>query len=115
MRSIPTIPLWIGLAAALPTGWSIIQTYFAITIILSLFSWTGLARVVRGKFLSLREEDYVAAAEIAGAGQMRIILRHMVPSFMSHIIASVTLAIPGMIISETSSKFFGIWGCAPLP
>jgi len=108
IRSIPTIPLWMGLAAAVPRDWSVVQTYFAITIVLSLFGWTGLARVVRGRFLSLREEDFVAAAEIAGASQFRIIFRHMLPSFLSHIIASTTLRVPGMIISETALSFLGL-------
>jgi peptide/nickel transport system permease protein len=108
VRSIPTIPLWMGLAAALPRDWSVVKTYFAITIILSLFGWTGLARVVRGRFLSLREEDFVAAAEIAGAGELRIIFRHMLPSFLSHIIASLSLRVPDMIISETALSFLGL-------
>jgi peptide/nickel transport system permease protein len=108
LRSIPTIPLWMGLAAALPNDWSIMQIYFAITIIISLIGWTELARVVRGRFLSLREEDFVMAAELAGCGQMRIIFTHLVPSFLSHIIAATTLAIPAMIISETSLSFLGL-------
>ena len=108
LRSIPTIPLWMGLAAALPTYWSVTQIYFAITLIISLIGWTELARVVRGRFLSLREEDFVMAAELAGCSRMRIIFRHMVPSFMSHIIAATTLAIPAMIISETSLSFLGL-------
>jgi len=107
-RSIPTIPLWMGLAAALPRDWSILQVYFAITIIISLLGWTELARVVRGRFLALREEDFVVAARLAGCGQMRIIFVHMVPSFMSHIIAATTLALPAMIISETSLSFLGL-------
>jgi len=108
LRSIPTIPLWMGLAAALPSEWSIMRVYFAITIIISLIGWTELARVVRGRFLSLREEDFVMAAELAGCSQMRIILTHLVPSFLSHIIAATTLAIPAMIISETSLSFLGL-------
>jgi peptide/nickel transport system permease protein len=108
VRSIPTIPLWMGLAAALPSSWSVMQVYFAITIIISLVGWTELARVVRGRFLSLRQEDFVLAAELAGASQMRIIFRHMVPSFISHIIAATTLAIPAMIISETALSFLGL-------
>jgi peptide/nickel transport system permease protein len=108
VRSIPTIPLWMGLAAALPKDWNIMKIYFAITIIISLIGWTELARVVRGRFLSLREEDFVTAAVLAGCGQMRIILRHMVPSFLSHIIAATTLAVPAMIISETSLSFLGL-------
>nr|WP_256868103.1 ABC transporter permease [Candidatus Entotheonella palauensis] len=108
LRSIPTIPLWMGLAAAVPKDWSVIKMYFAITIIISLIGWTELARVVRGRFLSLREEDFVMAAELAGANRMRIIFRHMVPSFMSHIIAATTLALPAIIIAETSLSFLGL-------
>lgn len=108
IRSIPTIPLWMGLAAAVPPTWSIVRTYFAITLIISLFGWTDLARVVRGRFLSLREEDFVAAAEIAGASRARIIFRHMLPSFYSHVIAAITLSIPAMIISETALSFLGL-------
>jgi peptide/nickel transport system permease protein len=108
MRSIPTIPLWMGLAAALPNTWSSAQVYFAITVIISLIGWTDLARVVRGRFLSLREEDFVVAAELMGASQMRIIFRHMLPSFTSHVIAAVTLALPTMIISETALSFLGL-------
>ena len=107
-RSIPTIPLWLGLAAAVPNSWSVLQVYFAITLIISLIGWTELARVVRGRFLALREEDFVLAAELAGASQLRIIFRHMVPSFLSHIIAATTLALPAMIISETSLSFLGL-------
>ena len=108
LRSIPTIPLWMGLAAAVPKDWSVIKMYFAITIIISLIGWTELARVVRGRFLSLREEDFVMAAELAGASRMRIIFRHMAPSFMSHIIAATTLALPAIIIAETSLSFLGL-------
>lgn len=108
LRSVPTIPLWMGLAAALPGSWTINQVYFAITIIISLLGWTELARVVRGRFLSLREEDFVVAARLAGCSRMRIIFRHMVPSFLSHIIAATTLALPAMIISETSLSFLGL-------
>ncbi len=113
IRSIPTIPLWMGLAASLPNTWSVTQVYFAITIIISLFGWTELARVVRGRFLALREEDFVIAAELAGAGQMRIIFRHMLPSFASHVIAATSLALPTMIISETSLSFLGLGLRAP--
>lgn len=108
LRSLPTIPLWMGLAAALPSTWSVNQVYFAITIIISLLGWTELARVVRGRFLSLREEDFVMAARLSGCSRMRIIFRHMVPSFLSHIIAATTLALPAMIISETSLSFLGL-------
>jgi peptide/nickel transport system permease protein len=108
VRSIPTIPLWMGLAAALPNTWSSAQVYFAITIIISFIGWTDLARVVRGRFLSLREEDFVIAAELMGASRLRIIFRHMLPSFLSHIIAAVSLALPAMIISETSLSFLGL-------
>jgi peptide/nickel transport system permease protein len=108
LRSIPTIPLWMGLAAALPRDWSILRVYFAITIIISLIGWTELARVVRGKFLSLRQEDFVVAADLMGCSRPRIIFVHMVPSFTSHIIAATTLALPAMIISETSLSFLGL-------
>ena len=107
-RSIPTIPLWVALAASVPRDWSIIRLYFAITIILSLVAWTELGRVVRGRFLSMREEDFITAARIAGASDIRIIFRHMVPSFTSHVIAAATLAIPFMIISETALSFLGL-------
>lgn len=108
LSALPTIPLWMGLAAAVPLSWGPMQTYFMITIILSLIGWTGLARVVRGRFLSLRSEDFIKAARMAGSSEFRIIFRHMVPSMMSHIIASVTLAIPGMILAETSLSFLGL-------
>lgn len=114
IRSLPTIPLWLGLAAALPRDWSALQTYLAITIILSLVGWTELARVVRGRFLALRTEDFVAAALLDGASDWRIVTRHMVPSFMSHIIASATLAIPGMILAETALSFLGLGLQAPI-
>ena len=113
LLSIPTIPLWMGLAAAIPRDWSVVKMYFAITIIISLIAWTNMARVVRGKFLSLREEDFVMAAEIAGANQIRIIFRHMLPSFYSHIIAATTLALPAIIISETALSFLGLGIRAP--
>ena len=108
IRSLPTIPLWMGLAAILPKDWSAVQIYFAITVILSLVGWTGLARVVRGRFLSLREEDFVKAAKLDGSSELRLITRHMLPAFLSHIIASITLAIPFMILSETSLSFLGV-------
>ena len=108
LRSIPTIPLWMGLSAALPRDWSSLQRYFAIVLLLSLIGWTGLARVVRGRFLAVREEDYVTAALLQNASEARIILRHMLPSFFSYIIASLTLAIPGMILGETSLSFLGL-------
>lgn len=108
LRSIPTIPLWMGLAAALPMNWPPERIYFGITIIISLIGWTGLARVVRGRFLAMREEEFVMAAELDGASTLRIILRYMVPSFLSHIIASTTLAIPAMILAETSLSFLGL-------
>lgn len=108
IRSIPSIPLWMALSAALPSQWPQELRYFGITVILSLIAWTGLARVVRGRFLSLREEDFVLAARITGTSEMRIILSHMVPSFLSHIIASLTLSIPAIILSETALSFLGL-------
>ncbi len=108
LRSIPTIPLWMSLAAAMPPGLPPLRVYFYITVILSMIGWTGMARVVRGRFLALRSEDFVMAARICGSSEIRIILRHMVPSFISHIIASVSLSIPAMILSETSLSFLGL-------
>jgi peptide/nickel transport system permease protein len=108
LRSVPVIPLWMGLAAAVPASWSSQQVYFAITIIISLIGWTELARVVRGRFLALREEDFITAAELCGASRLRIIFKHMVPSFLSHIIAAISLALPAMIISETTLSFLGL-------
>ncbi|WGF87532.1 ABC transporter permease [Marinivivus vitaminiproducens] len=108
IRSMPTIPLWLGLAAALPRDWSPLQIYFAITVILSLVGWTELARVVRGRFLALRSEDFVTAARLDGASDLRVIVRHMVPTFASHIIAAATLAVPAMILAETALSFLGL-------
>lgn len=108
LQSIPSVPLWLGLAVAIPADVPPLRVYLFITIILSILGWTGLARVVRGKFISLRTEDFVKAARLDGCGTLRVIFRHMVPSFMSHIIAVVTLAIPGMILAETSLSFLGI-------
>lgn len=108
LQSLPTIPVWLAMTAALPQDWRPDQVFFAITIILSLISWTTLGREVRGRFLALREEDFVLAAELAGCSRLRIITRHMVPAFMSHIIATSTLAIPVMIISETSLSYLGL-------
>jgi peptide/nickel transport system permease protein len=106
--SLPTIPIWLGLTAALPADWGPITRYFAITVILSLIGWTELARVVRGRFLALRTEDYVTAARLDGCREGRVIFRHMLPSLVSHIIASVTLAIPLMLLAETSLSFLGL-------
>jgi peptide/nickel transport system permease protein len=106
LMSIPTLPL--GLSAALPPGWGPLKVYFGITVILSLIGWTDLARVVRGRFLSLRGEDFVTAAELDGSSKPRIILRHMLPSFASHVIASLTLAVPAMILAETALSFLGL-------
>jgi peptide/nickel transport system permease protein len=114
LQSIPSIPLWIGLAAAIPQDVSPLDVYFLITIILSIIGWTGLARVVRGKFYALKTEDFVKAARLDGCSSLRIIFRHMVPSFMSHIIAVVTLAIPGMILAETALSFLGIGLRSPI-
>ena len=106
--SIPQIPLWMALSAAIPQEWTGIQTFFAITVILSLVGWTGLARVVRGKIISLREEDYVTAARISSASNMSIIFRHLLPGFTSYLIVHITLAVPGMILGETTLSFLGL-------
>ncbi|MBI3514485.1 MAG: ABC transporter permease [Proteobacteria bacterium] len=108
LRSFPELPLWMALSAALPVDWSPIVIYFGITIILGLLDWTGLARAVRSKLLALREEDFCAAAMLMGASPQRIIRRHLLPSFMSHIIASATLSIPSMILGETALSFLGL-------
>jgi peptide/nickel transport system permease protein len=108
LASIPTIPLWMGLAAAVPRQWTVLTTYFAITLILSLVGWTHLARVVRGSFLSLREQDFVMAAVVAAASERTIIFGHLLPSFLSYVIVSLTLAIPGMILGETALSFLGL-------
>ena len=105
---IPSLPLWMGLSAALPGNWSVLKTYFAITVIVSLIGWTSLARVVRGRFLALRVEDFVVAAKLAGRRDVATIFLHMVPSFLSHIIAALTLAIPSMILAETALSFLGL-------
>lgn len=108
LQSIPSIPLWLSLAAIMPATWSPILIYLAITIILGLLDWTGLARAVRSKLLALREEDYVLAAQLMGAKSSRIIGRHLVPGFMSHLIATATISIPGMILGETALSFLGL-------
>ena len=107
-QSFPQLPLWMALSAALPANWSPILIYFGITIILGLVDWTGLARAVRSKLLSLREEDFCVAAQLMGASPGRIIGRHLMPSFMSHLIASATLSIPGMILGETALSFLNL-------
>lgn len=112
--SIPTLPLWLGLAAALPDDWSPMRRYFAITVILAIIAWTELARVVRGKFLSLQREDYIVAAHLDGNGTARMIGRHLLPSFTSHLVASLTLTIPAMILAETSLSFLGLGLQAPV-
>jgi peptide/nickel transport system permease protein len=113
IRTIPTIPLYMTLSAALPVNWPVEWVYFGITIILAIVGWTHMARVVRGRFLAMREEDFVLAARLNGSSEMRIILRHMLPSFLSYIIAVLTLNIPNMILSETGLSFIGLGLRAP--
>jgi peptide/nickel transport system permease protein len=108
INALPHLPLWLALAAAMPGDWSPLRVYFSITIVLSLLGWTGLARVVRGKILSLREEDYAVAARLLGASHVRIIFRHLVPGFTSHIIVVLTMSVPGMILGETALSFLGL-------
>ncbi|TDD68463.1 ABC transporter permease [Jiangella aurantiaca] len=112
--SLPTLPLWLGLAAAVPRDWGPLTRYFAITVVLSFVAWTGLAREVRGRFLSLREEDFVTAAKLDGVGRPGVIFRHMLPSFTSHLIATLTLSIPAMILAETALSFLGLGLQAPV-
>ena len=114
ISAMPTIPLWLGLAAAIPLTWSPIHVYLVITIIVSLLGWTGLAREVRGRFFSLRNEDFVTAAKLDGSSERRVIFRHILPSLTSHILAVVTLAVPSMIIAETSLSFLGVGLKAPV-
>jgi peptide/nickel transport system permease protein len=114
IRSFPELPLWMALSAALPVTWSPLLVYFGITLILGLLDWTGHARAVRSKFLALREEDFVQAARLMGASPARIVFRHMLPSFASHLIASATLAIPSMILGETALSFLGLGLRAPI-
>ena len=106
--SVPAIPLWMALAVALPREWSVVQTYFSITLILSLISWPPLARQVRGKFLALRGEDFVTSSRLVGSSEMRIMSIHLLPSFMSHLIVTLTLMVPNMIIGETGLSFLGL-------
>ena len=108
IRSFPELPLWMALSASLPVTWSPILVYFGITLILGMLDWTGLARAVRSKLLSLREEDFAQAAQLMGAKPRRVIARHLLPSFTSHLIASATLSIPAMILGETALSFLGL-------
>ena len=108
VNSFPQLPLWLALGAIMPADWPGLRVYFAITIVLSLLGWTGLARVVRGKILSLREEDYAVAAQLLGASHARILFRHLIPGFTSHIIVVLTMSVPGMILGETALSFLGL-------
>ena len=108
LMSLPTLPLWMGLSAALPVTLSPVKTYFGISVVLSLLGWTGLARVVRGKLISLREEDFVMAAKVSGVTERNIILHHLLPGFFSVLIVRLTLSIPRMILGETSLSFLGL-------
>lgn len=108
INSFPRLPLWLALGAVVPADWSALQTYFAITVMLSMLNWTRLARVVRGKILSLREEDYAMAARLLGASHGRVLFRHLLPGFTSHIIVTLTLSIPAMILGETALSFLGL-------
>jgi len=113
LRSLPELPLWLALSAAVPSSWGPVAVFFIISIILGILDWPGLARSVRAKFLSLREEEYVKAAEMMGAKPGRVIRRHLLPNFMSHLIASATLSIPAMILGETALSYLGLGLRAP--
>ncbi len=113
LLTIPQVPILLALAAVVPPDWPPVQTYFVVSLIISLVSWTGMARVVRGRFLALRTEDFILAARLDGARPLRLILKHMLPSFLSHIIASITLSIPYMILNETFFSFLGVGLRAP--
>lgn len=108
INSFPQLPLWLAIGAIVPSDWPALRVYFAITVVLSLLNWTGLARVVRGKILSLREEDYAVAARLLGASHQRVLFRHLLPGFTSHIIVTLTLSVPGMILGETALSFLGL-------
>jgi peptide/nickel transport system permease protein len=108
MRSLPTVPLWLSFSVAIPKDWDPLTVYFAISVILSFITWTGMARAVRGRFLALKSQDFIAAAKLDGAGPMRIVGKHMTPLFVSHIIAEMTLSIPTMILGETALSFLGL-------
>lgn len=108
LRSIPAIPLWLALTASLPSDWTPLARYFAVTLVLALIGWTEMARVVRSRFLSLRREDFVLAARLDGAGPVRTVITHMVPNFSSHLIAAASLAVPQMILAETALSFLGL-------
>ena len=114
LQSLPTIPLWMALSAAVPLDWPQLRRYFMITLILSIIGWTGLARVVRGKILQLREEDYVTAAGVSGATRTSVIVRHMLPNFLGYLIVHLTLAVPAMILGETALSFIGLGLQAPM-
>jgi peptide/nickel transport system permease protein len=114
LMSVPSLPLFMALSAALPAHWPPLRVYFGVTFILSLIGWAGLARVVRGRFLSLREEDFVVAARLSGTGELKIIFKHLLPSFLSHVITSATMSVPGMILGETALSFLGIGLRAPV-
>jgi peptide/nickel transport system permease protein len=108
IRSIPTLPLWLALSAALPREWTSLQVYLAITLILALIGWTHLARTVRSKLIALREEDFALAARLSGCSDARIILRHLLPAFMSYMIVDVSIAFPEILLAETSLSFLGL-------
>lgn len=113
LRSLPELPLWLALSAAVPSNWGPVAVFFIISVILGILDWPGLARSVRAKFLSLREEEYVRAAEMMGASSGRVIRKHLLPNFMSHLIASATLSIPAMILGETALSYLGLGLRAP--
>jgi len=108
ISALPQLPLWLALGAVVPPEWSPLTAYFCVTLVLSLLGWTGLAREVRGKILALREEDYAVAARLIGASHIRVLFRHLVPGFASHIIVVLTLTVPGMILGETALSFLGL-------
>jgi peptide/nickel transport system permease protein len=113
IQSVPSLPLWMGLSAAIPPDWSPVKQYLAVSVVLSLIGWTGTARIVRSKFLSIREEDFIMAARLYGTGDLRLIVRHLIPTFMSYVIVRVTLDLPAAIMGETALSFLGIGLRAP--
>jgi peptide/nickel transport system permease protein len=112
--SMPQIPIWMGLSAAIPGNWPPEKTYFALTVVLSIIGWTGLARVVRGRILQVREETFVTAARLSGASSASIIRKHLIPATASYLIVNITLAVPGMILGETTLSFLGLGLAEPV-
>jgi peptide/nickel transport system permease protein len=114
VSSFPTLPLLMALSSLVPKDADTFIVFLAMAAILALFSWTNLAREVRGKVLALRSTDFVLAAKEMGASDARIIFKHLFPNTLSHVIVVLTLSIPGVILSESFLSFLGIGIQEPL-